>query len=211
MVEAPAAAEADADAANVNAINLALSLSSAASAAAQSLGNMAAKGALSFLGLPGVVIGVLSASGLISAGVNAALSGNSSGASSNAGDATSAVGGIDITNAPASVKTTVAQVKDAAAAVKTVMEYNNYDLTSPAYKRFLPENGGQGIPALYKEIRDFISTHNKAEIDQAMQASGVSNADVIAAFQAAGVSQSGSGSNLAFLAAVAASYFVLGA
>jgi hypothetical protein len=144
--------------------------------------------------------------------VNAALSGNSSAASASVNSAAdSASGGVDITNAPVPVKTAVAQVKDAAAAVKTVMQYNNYDLTSPAYKRFLPENGGAGIPALYKEIRDFISTHNKAEIDQAMQASGVSNADVIAAFQAADASQPGSGSNLAFLAAIAASYFVLGA
>lgn len=82
---------------------------------------------------------------------------------------------------------------------------------SPAYIRFLPQYGGQGIPALYKEIRDFVTTHNQAEINQAMQASGVSNADVIAAFQAVGTSQPGSGSNLAFLAAIAVSYFVLGA
>jgi hypothetical protein len=125
------------------------------------------------------------------------------------------VGAADIVNAnpglPQAVKTTVMGLKNNALTVNEVLKANNFDLRSPAYKRFLPENGGAGIPALYKEIRDFISTHNKAEIDQAMTASGVSNADVIAAFQAAGASQPGAGTNLAFLAAIAASYFILGA
>jgi hypothetical protein len=49
---------------------------------------------------------------------------------------------------------------------------------SAAYLRFLPENGGLGIPALYQEIRDFVSTHSQAEIQQAMNASGVSSVDV---------------------------------
>jgi hypothetical protein len=43
---------------------------------------------------------------------------------------------------------------------------------SDAFTRFLPENGGLGIDALYKEIRDFVSTHSAAEIDAAAAASG---------------------------------------
>jgi hypothetical protein len=49
---------------------------------------------------------------------------------------------------------------------------------SAAYQRFLPENGGLGIDALYQEIRDFVSTHTAAEIDAAAEASGVSYADI---------------------------------
>jgi hypothetical protein len=149
---------------------------------------------------------------------SAGASGNTSAASANIDSATnaasaaaSAIAGGDAASLPAAVKTTVMTVQNNVATVNNILQANNFDLRSPAYKRFLPENGGLGVPALYKEIRDFISTHNKAEIDQAMIASGVSNADVIAAFQAVGASQPGSGSNLAFLAAVAASYFVLGA
>jgi hypothetical protein len=54
---------------------------------------------------------------------------------------------------------------------------------SAAYTRFLPENGGKGIPALYKEISDFVDTHSNAEIQTAMTASGVSEVDVIKALQ----------------------------
>lgn len=54
---------------------------------------------------------------------------------------------------------------------------------SAAYTRFLPENGGKGITALYKEISDFVGTHSNAEIKTAMTASGVSEVDVIKALQ----------------------------
>jgi hypothetical protein len=55
---------------------------------------------------------------------------------------------------------------------------------SDAFTRFLPENGGKGIDALYKEIRDFINTPGltQAEIDQAAAASGVSYFDINEAF-----------------------------
>ena len=52
---------------------------------------------------------------------------------------------------------------------------------SEAYTRFLPENGGLGIDALYQEIRDFVSTHSDAEILQAMNASGVTVEDYVLA------------------------------
>lgn len=95
--------------------------------------------------------------------------------------------------------------------------------SSPAYIRFLPEKGGAGIEALYQEIRDFINTPGRtnAEIEQAMAASGVSSRDVQNAFKVPGekivdtkqetTPQPAAGTNLAFLAAIAASYFILGA
>jgi hypothetical protein len=181
------------------------------------VGKLGISKAAAALGLPGVVVTAgMFVAGQMSASVNSGKSGDAAASKAAIDSAVdTAVGVADFVNAnpnlPQAVKTTVMGVKNNVATVNTVLQANNYDLRSPAYKRFLPENGGAGIPALYKEIRDFISTHNKAEIDQAMQASGVSNADVIAAFQAVGTSQPGSGSNLAFLAAIAASYFVLGA
>jgi hypothetical protein len=169
------------------------------------------------LGLPGVVVsGLAFIAGQMSASVSSGKSGNaaaSSAAISSAVD--TAVGAADIVNAnpnlPQAVKTTVMGLKNNALTVNDILQANNFDLRSPAYKRFLPENGGLGIPALYKEIRDFIATHNQAEIETAMKASGTSNADVIAAFQEVQTMQTGTGINLAFLAAVAASYFILGA
>jgi len=86
---------------------------------------------------------------------------------------------------------------------------------SPAYMRFLPQNGGLGIPALYKEIRDFVSTHSDAEIQTAMQASGVSSADIKAAFQEVGLqppasTQAGSSSGLVLIFAAAAGFLLMG-
>jgi len=167
-------------------------------------------------GLPGVVLGFLSATGFLSAAVSAASNGNAAASSAAINSAVdTAVGTADIANAtpntPQAVKTTVMGVQNSIRTVNDILQANNFDLRSPAYKRFLPENGGLGIPVLYKEIRDFISTHNQAEIETAMKASGTSNADVIAAFQEVQTMQTGTGSNLAFLAAVAASYFILGA
>lgn len=199
-----------------------LDASVAQASLANGLLSMVSKGAISFvggkLGLPGVVVsGLAFIAGQISAAVNSGKSGDASGSKAAISSAVdSAVGAADIVNAnpglPQAVKTTVLGLKNNALTVNDILQANNFDLRSPAYKRFLPENGGLGIPALYKEIRDFIATHTQAEIDQAMIASGVSNADVIAAFQAAGTtSQPGAGTNLAFLAAIAASYFVLGA
>lgn len=169
------------------------------------------------LGLPGVVVsGLAFIAGQMSASVSSGKSGNaaaSSAAISSAVD--TAVGAADIVNAnpnlPQAVKTTVMGLKNNALTVNDILQANNFDLRSPAYKRFLPENGGLGIPTLYKEIRDFVATHNQAEIETAMKYSGTSNADVIAAFQEVTTSQPGSSTNLAFLAAIAASYFILGA
>ncbi|NDC10664.1 MAG: hypothetical protein EBZ75_15270, partial [Oxalobacteraceae bacterium] len=167
------------------------------------VGKLGISKAAAALGLPGVVVTAgMFVAGQMSASVNSGKSGDAAASKAAIDSAVdTAVGVADFVNAnpnlPQAVKTTVMTVQNNVATVNTVLQANNFDLRSPAYKRFLPENGGAGIPALYKEIRDFISTHNKAEIDQAMQASGVSNADVIAAFQAAGTSQPGSGSNLA--------------
>jgi hypothetical protein len=69
----------------------------------------------------------------------------------------------------------IAIAQASAAAVTTKTEQ------SEAYTRFLPENGGQGIDALYQEIRDFVSTHTDAEIKQTAAASGVSNTDIVKA------------------------------
>ena len=69
----------------------------------------------------------------------------------------------------------IAIAQASAAAVTTKTEQ------SQAYTRFLPENGGQGIDALYQEIRDFVSTHTDAEIKQTAAASGVSNTDIVKA------------------------------
>jgi hypothetical protein len=55
---------------------------------------------------------------------------------------------------------------------------NLLENASPAYIRFLYGPNPQGIEALYKEIRDFVSTHNAAEIDAAAAASGVSYTDI---------------------------------
>lgn len=166
-------------------------------------------------GLPGVVLGFLSATGFLSAAVSAASNGNAAASSAAINSAVdTAVGTADIANAtpntPQAVKTTVMGVQNSIRTVNDILQANNFDLRSPAYKRFLPENGGLGIPVLYKEIRDFIATHNQAEIETAMKASGTSNADVIAAFQEVQTG-TGTGTNLAFLAAVAAGYFILGA
>ena len=169
------------------------------------------------LGLPGVVVsGLALIAGQMSASVSSGKSGNSAASSAAISSAVdTAMGAADIVNAnpnlPQAVKTTVMGLKNNALTVNDILQANNFDLRSPAYKRFLPENGGLGIPALYKEIRDFIATHNQAEIETAMKASGTSNADVIAAFQEVQTMQTGAGTNLAFLAAIAASYFILGA
>jgi translation elongation factor EF-1beta len=71
-----------------------------------------------------------------------------------------------------------AEIEKAKAARPIVVVNSNPYGYSAAYMRFLPENGGLGIDALYQEIRDFVSTHSQAEIKQAMDASGVSSVDV---------------------------------
>lgn len=184
------------------------------------VGKLGISKAAAALGLPGVVVTAgMFVAGQIAAAVNSGKSGDASGSKAAINSAVdTAVGAADVVNAnpslPQAVKTTVLGLKNNALTVNDILQANNFDLRSPAYKRFLPENGGLGIPALYKEIRDFIATHNQAEIETAMIASGTSNADVIAAFQAAGTTSqpgSGAGTNLAFLAAIAAGYFILGA
>ena len=47
----------------------------------------------------------------------------------------------------------------------------------------MPENGGKGITALYKEISDFVAVSSNEEIKTAMIAGGVSEADVLNALR----------------------------
>jgi hypothetical protein len=85
--------------------------------------------------------------------------------------------------AQAAITAQAAQAQQAAAAAAEPTKVFTATGQSPAYTRFLPESGGKGITALYKEISDFVGTHSNAEIQTAMTASGVSEVDVINALQ----------------------------
>lgn len=84
------------------------------------------------------------------------------------------------------------------------------DDKSPAYYRFLPENGGAGLEALYKEIRDFINTPGRtnAEIKQAMTDSGVSDEDIRNALKMP--TGTGTGAALPLVVSAIAAYLLLG-
>lgn len=85
--------------------------------------------------------------------------------------------------AAAAKATAAATAAAAAAATAAAVVIAKTPGQSTAYTRFLPENGGKGITALYKEISDFVAVSSNAEIKTAMTASGVSEVDVIKALE----------------------------
>jgi hypothetical protein len=115
--------------------------------------------------------------------LEATLAARAAAAAAAAAQAVAAAAGDAASAATAAEAAAAAASAAASAATAAAIAVAKSPGQSAAYTRFLPENGGKGITALYKEISDFVAVSSNAEIKTAMNASGVSEVDVIKALE----------------------------